>query len=99
MAAARSVVVSNKTNEIKSVMDSLDDAGREKVRQFYLSQLTQDFGVDALVDGKALKGMSSAFTAAAEKGKLRAVFGKQTGIDMEKFAKILAANAKNCSRR
>jgi len=94
MAAARSVVVSNKTNEIKSVMDSLDDAGREKVRQFYLSQLTQDFGVDALVDGKALKGMSNAFTAAAEKGKLRAVFGKQTGIDMEKFAKILAANAK-----
>ena len=94
MAAARSVVVSNKTNEIKSVMDSLDDAGREKVRQFYLSQLTQDFGVDALVDGKALKSMSNAFTAAAEKGKLRAVFGKQTGIDMEKFAKILAANAK-----
>jgi len=94
MAAARAVVVSNKTNEIKSVMDSLDDAGREKVRQFYLSQLTQDFGVDALVDGKALKGMSNAFTAAAEKGKLRAVFGKQTGIDMEKFAKILAANAK-----
>ena len=56
--------------------------------------MTQEFGVAALVDGKALKGMSSAFTAAAEKGKLRAVFGKQMGIDMEKFAKILAANAK-----
>ena len=50
--------------------------------------------MSALIDGKALKGMSSAFTAAAEKGKLRAVFGKQMGIDMEKFAKILAANAK-----
>tara|TARA_R100001460_G_scaffold21475_1_gene43842 strand:+ start:1832 stop:4966 length:3135 start_codon:yes stop_codon:yes gene_type:complete len=83
-----------KTNEVKSIMNSLDDAGREKVQQFFLSQLTQDFGVSALVDGKALQGMSKAFSAAAEKGKLRAVFGKETGIDMEKFAKILAANAK-----
>ena len=65
----------------------------KKVQQFFLSQLTQDFGVSALVDGKALQGMSKAFSA-AEKGKLRAVFGKETGIDMEKFAKILAANAK-----
>ena len=67
---------------------------KKTVRQFFLSNLTKEFGVSALIDGKALKGMSSAFTAAAEKGKLRAVFGKQMGIDMEKFAKILAANAR-----
>lgn len=83
-----------KSGEVKSIMNSLDDAGKEKVRQFFLSNLTKEFGVSALIDGKALQGMSSAFTAAAEKGKLRAVFGKQMGIDMEKFAKILAANAR-----
>ena len=83
-----------KSNEVKSIMNSLDDTGKETVRQFFLSNLTKEFGVSALIDGKALKGMSSAFTAAAEKGKLRAVFGKQMGIDMEKFAKILAANAR-----
>ena len=93
-AASYIAAVGTKSSEVKSIMNSLDDAGKEKVRQFVLSELTKDFGVSALVDGKALQGMSSAFTAAAEKGKLRAVFGKQMGIDMEKFAKILAANAR-----
>ena len=93
--AARHIATpATSATEINTIMNVLDDAGREQVRQFYLSNLVKDFGVDALVDGKALQGMSKSFTKAAEGGKLRAVFGKQMGIDIEKFAKVLAANAK-----
>ena len=58
-----------KTADIVKVMDFLDPAAQQQVRQFYLSNLLDDFGSDALINGTALKKFAGSLIKASEGGK------------------------------
>ena len=83
-----------KTADIVKVMDFLDPAAQQQVRQFYLSNLLDDFGSDALINGTALKKFAGSLIKASEGGKLQAVFGKEMGDDIAQFGRVLELNAR-----
>lgn len=83
-----------KTADIVKVMDFLDPAAQQQVRQFYLSNLLDDFGSDALINGTALKKFSRSLIEASQGGKLQAVFGKEMGDDIAQFGRVLELNAR-----
>lgn len=83
-----------KTADIVKVMDFLDPAAQQQVRQFYLSNLLDDFGSDALINGTALKKFAGSLIKASDGGKLQAVFGKEMGDDIAQFGRVLELNAR-----
>jgi len=83
-----------KTADIVKVMDFLDPAAQQQVRQFYLSNLLDDFGSDALINGTALKKFAGSLIKASEGGKLQAIFGKEMGDDIAQFGRVLELNAR-----
>jgi hypothetical protein len=83
-----------KTADIVKVMNYLDPAAQQQVRQFYLSNLLDDFGSDALIKGDALKKFANSLLRASEGGKLQAVFGKEMGDDVAQFGRVLELNAR-----
>jgi len=83
-----------KTTDIVKIMEFLDPAAQQQVRQFYLSNLLDDFGNDALIRGDALKKFAKSLMQAGEGGKLQAVFGKEMGDDIAQFGRVLELNAR-----
>ena len=83
-----------KTADVVKIMNYLDPAAQQQVRQFYLSNLLDDFGSDALIKGDALKKFANSLIRASEGGKLQAIFGKEMGDDVAQFGRVLELNAR-----
>jgi len=85
---------STKAADITKVMNSLDDSGKEQVRQFFMTNILDDFGSDALIKGESLKKFSKSLVQASESGRLTAIYGKEMADDMAQFGRILELNAR-----
>jgi hypothetical protein len=59
-----------------------------------MQNILDDFGSDVMIKGDSLKKFANTLSKAAEGGKLQAVFGKEMGDDMAKFAKVLTFNTR-----
>jgi len=81
-------------SEISSIMNVLDDTQREQIKSIYMQNILDDFGSDVMIKGDSLKKFANTLSKAAEGGKLQAVFGKEMGDDMAKFAKVLTFNTR-----
>jgi hypothetical protein len=59
-----------------------------------MKNLLDNFSPEVLVKGKELKSLADSFNEAADKGKLKAIFGNDMGEDMARFGRVLALNTK-----
>ena len=85
-----------KASDIEKIVKSFadDPDALAKIQGNYMEKLIADFGDTLTTDGKALGAFAKRLLDANEGGKLTAIFGKETGEDMAKFARILEFNAR-----
>jgi hypothetical protein len=95
LIAHRSTTASDITKIVKSFEG--DPNALAKIQGNYMEKLIADFGDTLTTDGKALGAFAKRLLDANEGGKLTAIFGKETGEEMAKFAKILEFNARTAA--
>ena len=88
---------STTATDIKKIFNAFEgnQEALQKIRGNYMERLISDFGDTLTTDGKALGAFAKRLLDADEGGKLSAIFGKEMGEDMAKFARILDFNARS----
>jgi hypothetical protein len=93
--AAREITRSGSTaKDVENIMKELSGPEQDIVRSFFMKNLLDNFSPEVLVKGKELKSLADSFNEAADKGKLKAIFGNDMGEDMARFGRVLALNTK-----
>jgi hypothetical protein len=95
LIAHRATTASDIEKIVKSFADDPD--ALSKIQGNYMEKLIADFGDTLTTDGKALGAFAKRLLDANEGGKLTAIFGKETGEEMAKFAKILEFNSRTAA--
>ena len=95
LIAHRSTTASDIEKIVKSFADNPEALA--KIQGNYMEKLIADFGDTLTTDGKSLGAFAKRLLDANEGGKLTAIFGKETGEEMAKFAKILEFNARTAA--
>ena len=88
---------STTATDIKKIFNAFEgnEQALQKIRGNYMERLISDFGDTLTTDGKSLGAFAKRLLDADEGGKLSAIFGKEMGEDMAKFARILDFNARS----
>ena len=100
---AAELIAARKTSasDITKIMNAFDatgnQAGKEKVRGYFMENLIADFGDSLTTDGKTLGAFAKRLQDANTGGKLQALFGEEMGKDMAEFADILAFNSRTAA--